>query len=168
MMLHLPASRTNDTRSVSDLKAKLRLRLSVLIVGNQFRQSTQELRVMNKPVVLFQQPAPAKDKPEPAKAAGKPRRRAYLSLARASVIVAGTGLAIVIPLGWGSWVAGMTNQTTDNAYLRADTTPVSAEVSGRILRLLVEDYQHVKIGQLLMQIDPTQYQAQEVDQAKAA
>ncbi|NKC51265.1 HlyD family secretion protein [Ochrobactrum cytisi] len=83
------------------------------------------------------------------------------------MIVAGIGLAIVIPLGWGSWVAGMTNQTTDNAYLRADTTPVSAEVGGRIVRLLVEDYQHVKIGQLLMQIDPTQYQAQ-VDQAKAS
>ncbi|WP_024896655.1 HlyD family secretion protein [Brucella rhizosphaerae] len=122
---------------------------------------------MNKPVVLFQQPAPAKDKPESAKTGTKPRRRTYLSLARASVIVAGIGLAVVIPLGWGSWVAGMTNQTTDNAYLRADTTPVSAEVGGRIVRLLVEDYQHVKIGQLLMQIDPTQYQAQ-VDQAKAS
>lgn len=122
---------------------------------------------MNKPVVLFQQPAPVTDKSEPAKAAGKSRRRAYLSLARASVIVAGIGLAIVIPLGWGSWVAGMTSQTTDNAYLRADTTPVSAEVSGRIVRLLVGDYQHVKTGQLLMEIDPTQYQAQ-VDQAKAS
>ncbi|NKB84514.1 HlyD family secretion protein [Ochrobactrum grignonense] len=122
---------------------------------------------MNKPVVLFQQPAPAKDKPELPKIAGKARRRTYLSLARASVIVAGIGLAIVIPLGWGSWVAGMTNQATDNAYLRADTTPVSAEVGGRIVHLLVEDYQHVKTGQLLMQIDPTQYQAR-VDQAGAS
>src|SRR5690606_10024560 len=120
-MLHLPASRTNDTHPMSKLKAKPRLlRLLVLTVGYRFKQSTQELRVMNKPVVLFQQPAPVKDKPELPKIAGKARRRTYLSLARASVIVAGIGLAIVIPLGWGSWVAGMTNQTTDNAYLRAD------------------------------------------------
>ncbi|NKB80077.1 HlyD family secretion protein [Ochrobactrum daejeonense] len=83
------------------------------------------------------------------------------------MIVAGIGLAIVVPLGWGNWVAGMTNQTTDNAYLRADTTPVSAEVGGRIVRLLVEDYQQVKAGQLLMEIDPVQYQAR-VDQATAA
>lgn len=122
---------------------------------------------MNKPVVLLQQPAPAKEKPETPKATRKSRRRVYLSLARASVIVAGIGLAIVIPLGWGSWVAGMTSQTTDNAYLRADTTPVSAEVGGRVVHLLVEDYQHVKVGQLLMEIDPTQYQAK-VDQAKAS
>ncbi|MBR7653544.1 HlyD family secretion protein [Brucella oryzae] len=61
----------------------------------------------------------------------------------------------------------MTSQTTDNAYLRADTTPVSAEVGGRVVHLLVEDYQHVKVGQLLMEIDPTQYQAK-VDQAKAS
>ncbi|MBB5701974.1 membrane fusion protein (multidrug efflux system) [Ochrobactrum daejeonense] len=121
---------------------------------------------MNKPVVLFQRSA--EEKPaETAKVAKRPRRRAYLTLARASVIVAGIGLAIVVPLGWGNWVAGMTNQTTDNAYLRADTTPVSAEVGGRIVRLLVEDYQQVKAGQLLMEIDPVQYQAR-VDQATAA
>ncbi|WP_421566406.1 HlyD family secretion protein [Ochrobactrum sp. EDr1-4] len=60
----------------------------------------------------------------------------------------------------------MTNQTTDNAYLRSDATPLSAEVDGRIVHLLVEDYQHVKAGQLLMQIDPTRYQAR-VDQAGA-
>lgn len=122
---------------------------------------------MSKPVILFQQPTPATENQESPKTAGRSRRRAYLSLARASVIVAGIGLAIVIPLGWGQWVAGMTNQTTDNAYLRADTTPVSAEVGGRIVRLLVEDYQHVKAGQLLMEIDPTEYQAR-VDQAGAS
>lgn len=121
---------------------------------------------MNKPVVLFQRSA--EEKPvETVKPAKKNRRRAYLTIARASVIVAGIGLAIVVPLGWGNWVAGMTNQTTDNAYLRADTTPVSAEVGGRIVRLLVEDYQQVKAGQLLMEIDPVQYQAR-VDQARAA
>ena len=91
---------------------------------------------------------------------------ALLTLARASVIVAGIGLAVVVPLGWGGWVAGLTNQTTNNAALRADTIQVSAEVAGRITRLLVADYQEVRAGDLLMQIDPTEYQAH-VDQASA-
>lgn len=62
------------------------------------------------------------NKRESNKADTRRCRRTYLSLARASVIVPGIGLAIVIPLGWGSWVVGMTNQTTDNACLRSDTT----------------------------------------------
>ncbi|RCW79269.1 HlyD family secretion protein [Paracoccus lutimaris] len=118
---------------------------------------------MSKPVVQFKPKAETVAPQMPGK---KPRRRTLLTLARASVIVAGIGLAVVVPLGWGSWVAGLTNQTTDNATLRADTTPVSAEVAGRVTRLLVADYQEVRAGDLLMQIDPTEYQAR-VDQARA-
>lgn len=118
---------------------------------------------MSKPVVQFK---PKADAPAPQPPGKKTRKRTLLTLARASVIVAGIGLAVVVPLGWGSWVAGLTNQTTDNATLRADTTPVSAEVAGRITRLLVADYQAVRAGDLLMQIDPTEYQAH-VDQAQA-
>ncbi len=40
------------------------------------------------------------NKRESNKAGTRRRRRTYLSLARASVIVARIGLAIVIPLGW--------------------------------------------------------------------
>lgn len=118
---------------------------------------------MSKPVLQFK---PKADAPAPQAPGRKTRKRTLLTLARASVIVAGIGLAVVVPLGWGSWVAGLTNQTTDNATLRADTTPVSAEVAGRITRLLVADYQAVRAGDLLMQIDPTEYQAH-VDQAGA-
>ena len=118
---------------------------------------------MTKPVVQFK---PKASEPAPTVPAKKPRRRAWASLARASVIVAGIGLAVVIPLGWGGWVAGMTDQRTDNAYLHADMTPVSAEVEGRVTRLLVSDYQQVKKGDLLMQIDPSSYRAQ-VRQAEA-
>ena len=118
---------------------------------------------MSKPVVQFK---PKADAPAPQLPGKKTRKRTFLTLARASVIVAGIGLAVVVPLGWGSWVAGLTNQTTDNATLRADTTPVSAEVAGRITRLLVADYQAVRAGDLLMQIDPTEYRAH-VDQASA-
>lgn len=114
---------------------------------------------MNQPVVQFK-PKTDDAKPMTAAPEKKRRKRALLTLARSSVIVAGIGLAVVVPLGWGSWMAGMTNQSTNNAYLRADQTAVSAEVEGRVTQLLVADYQAVKKGDLLMQIDPAEYQAQ--------
>lgn len=94
-------------------------------------------------------------------------RRGLLSLARSATIVGGVGMAVVIPMGWGEWVAGRVDQTTDNAYIRADTTPVSAQIAGRLNRLLVSDYQRVTAGDVLAEIDDTDYQAQ-VTKAVAA
>ncbi|RSE82045.1 HlyD family secretion protein [Achromobacter denitrificans] len=44
-------------------------------------------------------------------------------------------------------------QSTDNAYVRADYTQVSPQVSGRIAQVLVEDNQRVTPGQVLAVID---------------
>jgi membrane fusion protein (multidrug efflux system) len=114
--------------------------------------------------------APAQGQPKVAESthpAKKRRpRRALINLARASVLVGGVGLAIVIPLGWGHWVAGLTDQTTDNAYVRADTTPISTQVNGRIKRLAVADFQSVKAGEPLFEIDDAEYVAR-VAQAEA-
>lgn len=96
----------------------------------------------------------------------KKPRRALINLARTSVLVGGIGLAIVIPLGWGHWIAGLTDQNTDNAYVRADTTPISAQVAGRVRRMAVADYQAVKAGEALFEIDDKEYLAR-VAQAEA-
>ena len=112
---------------------------------------------MNQPVVQFkpktETPAVAAETP-----ALTPRKRDWRAVARASVIVAAIGLAVAIPLGWNS---------LSGARMQADATPVSAEVEGRVTRLLVADLQKVKKGDLLLQIDATGYQAQ-VQQAEAA
>ncbi len=47
---------------------------------------------------------------------------------------------------------------TDDAYAYADSINVSSEVSGRIIDLSVKDNQHVRKGDLLMQIDPRPFQ----------
>jgi len=113
---------------------------------------------------------PAKEQPSAEAPAAPARkripRRALINLARAAVLVGGVGLAVVIPLGWGHWVAGMTEQTTDNAYVRADTTPISTQVNGRISRLAVADFQAVKAGDPLFEIDDAEYVAR-VAQAQA-
>ena len=113
----------------------------------------------------------AEDSLKPAQASGQRvrfrYRRGLISLARAVVIVGGIGLAVVIPMGWGEWSSRRADQMTDNAYIQADTTPISAQVAGRLRKLLVQDYQHVAAGDLLAEIDDSDYQA-EVAKAVAA
>lgn len=55
---------------------------------------------------------------------------------------------------------------TDNAYVKADKTPISAEVSGRVVAVPVIENQYVNAGDLLIQVDPKPYQYA-VDRAKA-
>ncbi len=55
---------------------------------------------------------------------------------------------------------------TENAYVKADKTSITSEVSGRIINVPVEENQLVKAGDLLLQIDPTSYEIA-VEQARA-
>jgi len=48
--------------------------------------------------------------------------------------------------------------STDNAYVRADVVAISAEIDGRVARVLVNDNQYVAAGQLLFEIDPEPFQ----------
>jgi membrane fusion protein, multidrug efflux system len=82
--------------------------------------------------------------------------------------------AILIALGfvalatqrWNEWTGNERVQVTDDAYVRADLTRLSSRVAGDVLSVAFQDFQHVKAGDLLIQIDPADYQAQ-VDQADA-
>jgi len=69
-------------------------------------------------------------------------------------------------LRWDVWVGRAAIQTTDDAYIRADNTRLSSRVAGEVLVVAVSDFQRVKAGDLLVQIDPADYEAQ-VAQAEA-
>src|SRR5713101_746873 len=58
-------------------------------------------------------------------------------------------------------------ETTDDAQVDGHITPMASKVYGRVAQVLVEDNQPVKAGQVLVKIDPRDYQAA-LDQAKAA
>ncbi len=60
---------------------------------------------------------------------------------------------------WTSWEGGGAEQRTDDAYVRADMTPLSTRVSGTVRKVEVEDFATVKPGQLLVQLDDQDYQA---------
>jgi membrane fusion protein (multidrug efflux system) len=73
---------------------------------------------------------------------------------------------VLATLRWDAWVGSATMQTTNDAYIRADLTRLSSRVAGEVLTVAVNDFQRVKAGALLVQIDPADYQAQ-VQQAEA-
>jgi membrane fusion protein (multidrug efflux system) len=58
------------------------------------------------------------------------------------------------------------DQSTDDAYLQADLTPLAAKIPGYVRRVPVQDFQRVKAGDLLVEIVDDDYRAQH-DQAQA-
>ena len=92
------------------------------------------------------------------------------SAARLAIPVFATLVALAFvalaTLRWDAWIGGATIQTTDDAYVRADLTRLSTRVAGEVIKVAVDDFQRVKAGDLLVQIDPADYEAQ-VAQAEA-
>jgi membrane fusion protein (multidrug efflux system) len=83
------------------------------------------------------------------------------------ILVVAACLLFAIHGHWTSWEGGRGEQETDDAYVRADMTPLSTRVSGTVRKMDVQDYQPVKAGQALVVLDDDDYRAQ-VEQAKAA
>ncbi len=65
------------------------------------------------------------------------------------------------------WQYSSVREETDNALLAGHVHPVSARVNGTVKALLVEDNQLVKAGQILLRLDPADYQVR-LQQARAA
>jgi membrane fusion protein (multidrug efflux system) len=82
-----------------------------------------------------------------------------------AVLVA-LGFVALATVRWDEWTGNARIQTTNDAYVRADLTRLSSRVAGEVLTVAVADFQRVKKGDLLVQIDPADYQAQ-VAQADA-
>ncbi|HEV3420465.1 MAG TPA: HlyD family secretion protein [Candidatus Acidoferrum sp.] len=58
-------------------------------------------------------------------------------------------------------------ESTDDAQVDGHITPIAAKIYGRVAKVQVNDNQAVKAGQVLVQLDPADYQAA-LDEAKAA
>jgi membrane fusion protein (multidrug efflux system) len=88
-------------------------------------------------------------------------------LAPGIILLMASGLIILLSGYWTTWAGQRAVQSTDDAYLRADLTPLSTKVAGLVATVAVSDYQHVKAGQLLVQLQDDDFRAQ-VQQAEAA
>ncbi len=105
--------------------------------------------------------------PPSAAAPPAPRRRWSPDLTvRLAVLVAAGIIVVLFATQWDRWVGGSTRQVTDDANIRGDVTPLSAQVAGYVRHVAVDDFQRVKAGDLLLEIDDSDYRAK-VAQAEA-
>jgi membrane fusion protein (multidrug efflux system) len=78
---------------------------------------------------------------------------------RSLVFIIAAALLITIVTRWNWWVGREGWQGTDDAYLTADVTPVIARVPGYVEAMPVQDYQKVRAGELIAQIQDIDYRA---------
>jgi membrane fusion protein, multidrug efflux system len=83
------------------------------------------------------------------------------------VLLAAAGLLFGIAGHWTGWQGSRSDQETDDAYLKADMTPLSTRISGTVKRVDVGDYQSVRAGQALVELEDDDYRAT-LNQAQAA
>ncbi|MGH6663391.1 MAG: HlyD family secretion protein [Pseudolabrys sp.] len=88
------------------------------------------------------------------------RRHSVIAIAVAAAILA----VLVAGLLW--WLNARHFESTDDAFIDTRTVPISAQVAGAIIDVLVTDNEFVAAGAPLMRIDPRDYRAA-LDQAQA-
>jgi membrane fusion protein (multidrug efflux system) len=94
-------------------------------------------------------------------AARKLNFRKLLSTGAALAVLAGAAW-----VGWDYWTVGQYQVSTDDAYVRADSTTIAPKVAGYLLQVLVKDNERVRTGQVLARIDDRDFKVA-LDQAEA-
>ena len=75
-------------------------------------------------------------------------------------------LAALVTAGVLYWLHARHYESTDDAFIDGHIAQVSSQVGARVLRLAVDDNQKVQAGQVLLELDPRDYQVR-LDQARA-
>ncbi|MET0371287.1 MAG: HlyD family secretion protein [Sphingobium sp.] len=101
--------------------------------------------------------------PEPQRGWAPPRANRSVMILTVLFMIAGI---LLVLYAWGLPPFSTAMQTTDNAYVRGQTTVISPQVSGYVTQVAVQDYEQVRKGQILARIDDRIYR-QRVDQAQA-
>jgi membrane fusion protein (multidrug efflux system) len=84
----------------------------------------------------------------------------FFPLLRVVAVVLAGFLAWYVAGHWNRWTGEARYEGTDDAAMAGDVTPLAAKVSGYVEAVPVNDYQPVKQGDLLVQIEGSDYRAQ--------
>ena len=98
---------------------------------------------------------------EPEQKPKMPRAKKILFAAIGIVVLVALIITAVV-----YWLDARQYASTDDAYIQAYITQISPQVGGRVIKLAVDDFQTVKEGQTLVQLDPRDFQIK-LDQARA-
>jgi membrane fusion protein (multidrug efflux system) len=83
------------------------------------------------------------------------------------VLLLAAAVTVTLTRDWNAWEGGRAEQVTDDAVVRGDLTPLSTKVAGIVRNVKVSDFQRVRSGDLLVELQDDDYQAQ-LTQASAA
>jgi membrane fusion protein (multidrug efflux system) len=78
---------------------------------------------------------------------------------RLLVFVVALGVIIVVSTNWTRWEGKAGWQSTNDAYLQSDLTPITAKVAGYVRELPIQDYERVHQGEILAQLVDDDYRA---------
>jgi len=112
--------------------------------------------------------------PEPAPAKPKTSWEWPKYATPISVLLLAAAVLITLTRNWNAWEGSRIEQITDDAFVRGDLTPLSTKVAGIVRSVKVSDFQSVHAGDLLVELQDDDYQAQvalasaAVEAAKAA
>ena len=109
------------------------------------------------PVTTTAATPPAQSEHAPAPPA-KPKWQKYVT----PVVVVLLAVAVIATLtrNWNAWEGGRIEQVTDDAYVRGDVTPLSTKVAGIVQNVKVSDFQQVRKGDPLVELEDSDYLAQ--------
>jgi membrane fusion protein, multidrug efflux system len=126
--------------------------------------SAIEKPVLTSPVTT-PAPVPAAQQEHSLAPPARPKWQKYATPALVMLLAA--GLVVTITWNWNAWEGSRIDQITDDAYVRGDLTPLSTKVAGIVRDVKVSDFQQVRKGDLIAELDDSDYLAQ-VAQAQAA
>ncbi|MDB6020069.1 MAG: Efflux transporter, family, subunit [Pedosphaera sp.] len=107
-------------------------------------------------------PGPPRNNPPPVE---RPRK---FSFKRPGVIFTTAGLiALLCFYGLRYLAHSRTHVSTDDAFIEADVVAMAPKVSGQVQTVHINDNQFIRTGELLVEIDPRDYQAR-VNERQAA
>ena len=111
------------------------------------------------PTAATEEPPPLADRTQKPVVRRSPKRRR-------NIVILAIGIVVVLVAGLFLWRYLSSYESTDDAQADVHLYPVSARVSGYVVRVNVDDNQWVEKGTVLVEIDPKDYEVA-VAQAEA-
>jgi membrane fusion protein (multidrug efflux system) len=91
--------------------------------------------------------------------ASSPGERRWVRLVPWIILALVIGAITLVSVRWNSFEADRVIQTTDNATIQADSAVIDAKVSGYVRSVNFVDFQTVRAGDLLVQLDDRDFRA---------
>ena len=92
-------------------------------------------------------------------AASSPSEGRWVRLVPWIILALVIGAIILVSVRWNSFEADRVVQTTDNATIQADSAVIDAKVSGYVRNVNFVDFQTVRAGDVLVQLDDRDFRA---------